>query len=540
MTKLVRVLLAIGITVVALFGSVYVVVNSLDNDRARKWLFPLVAKYVGYHLEVPGSIDTRLNRYLELELSRGKLKPVTEDTAEGEDDIEKGKEALALNAEWDHVLFRMDLLELLFWQIGLEKIVVDNLEVRVLPAKERNEQSSGLAGKNSETALVQTETEPFAIPINVAVHNLDVSDLAVFLTNEEGMTEFTLDNLMGSLKLSSDKVPILAADLNFGTIFMKAPMTLKEGPVEETIEEVAGTDIPDAESDRDTVIRDLYVLLEQPPLRFDRVKIAVDEVNAGEWKTHSVQVDFLWNASRLEANLGLGKPVSSFEIGVDIPGRNFEMNGDLRHFAIGPVINSVVTFGFLPQSIKKDILTGYLRAFADVKTQGETTDTFIKNLNGKLYVVVEDGSIDSTIVEALGFDIAETVVSLISGNPNTKVNCIVADIDIVKGVVNGDQVVVETNDSKIIGRGNIDPVNSTIDYRLAVEAGDTSPLSVPAPLFFKGPLSSPQISVEKKTLFKEIASVVVQPAVALVEWFRGKDRDIPEKSASRCDALLAH
>jgi len=518
MNTVVRVLLGISILLVAICASVFVFVNSLDNDRARKWIFPLVEKYSGYEIEVPGTIDTKLRRLLEFEMSRGELKSP---------DVEKkGEETLNLKLSWEHVLLRIDPIDLFMGQIGLKNVTVEALEAVVRPEKKVGD--------------LNRKNDAFSLPIGITIHAIDLFNVAIHLTSAEGSTDITVDRLEGSLRISSGDVPVMASDLRLGSLTIKAPLTLNEGPLEEAIEEVSGINIPDSKTDRDSVMGELYGLLEQPPLYFDQLKVAVDTVSAGTWKTSNVESSIKWDKQKLEASVALGDPVSKITASVDIPERTLDFKGDLRHFAIGPVINSIVTFGYLPRSIKEDILTGYLQAFATIETSGATTDAFINNLNGKIYLIVEEGSIDATIVEALGFDIAETVLSLLSGNQNIPINCMVADIEIHDGATNGEHFIVETSDSKIKGGGKIDLVTSTIDYRLSVEARDTSPLSVPAPIFIRGSLTKPTFSVEKKALAKEMLTIVIQPAEAFIDWIRGKDEEAAEKSISRCEKLLAH
>src|SRR5690606_23517450 len=203
-------------------------------------------------------------------------------------------------------------------------------------------------------------------------------------------------------------------------------------------------------------------------------------------------------------------------------------------------INGAVSIDLLPDSIEENIVTGTLRTNISLTTQGDDVEGILSNLNGEIFATLTDGSLDSTVVEILGFDVAETAVSFLADNPNTRLDCLAADLPIKNGVINGDQVIVATVDSRIYGQGEIDLSKQEVDYTLRTIAQDPSPLSFPTPIRIQGTFSKPRFSVEARPLLKELATSVFQPAEAFVEWLQDEDDQEQGQASKGCQGLLAH
>jgi hypothetical protein len=114
--------------------------------------------------------------------------------------------------------------------------------------------------------------------------------------------------------------------------------------------------------------------------------------------------------------------------------------------------------------------------------------------------------------------------------------CAVLDFPIKQGVARSDVFVVDTEETIILGEGNIDLHDEKLDLKLTPRAKHPSILSLRSPIHILGTFKQPKVRPDKTLAFRAGAVIVgalVNPLVALiplVETGPGKD--------ANCQALL--
>lgn len=237
--------------------------------------------------------------------------------------------------------------------------------------------------------------------------------------------------------------------------------------------------------------------------------------------------------SQLEADLK--EPKLDFSIKHTYASTHTAFSGKLQKFQIGPVVDYAlkdVEAG--PEKLTEDVLSGSLLASWDLATHGLAVDALVGALSGEVQGFMTDGKLNGTLVELVGFDLAESILAYFSNNPSTPLRCLAADFKIDDGVIDGDKLLVETRDSRLRGEGSLDLSQKTIDYTLTVQPKDPSPASFETPIQIDGTLEDLKIDLKEKVLIEKIISIPIQPITALADVITDDDH-----VRNRCQAFIA-
>ena len=129
--------------------------------------------------------------------------------------------------------------------------------------------------------------------------------------------------------------------------------------------------------------------------------------------------------------------------------------------------------------------------------------------NGELILIMAGGKISQLLIEASDLDIAQAVPLFLGKDKSTKIRCGVTDFDIEDGVLISKVVVLDTNDSLLLGNVSINLKRETINAKLDAKPKDSSIFAVQAPIVLSGQLKSPSIGLEGKKVGRRGTAAVV-------------------------------
>lgn len=184
---------------------------------------------------------------------------------------------------------------------------------------------------------------------------------------------------------------------------------------------------------------------------------------------------------------------------------------------------------------------GILFGRLDLTTSGDSIQAMAAAADGKVAALMDGGRVNALIIEALGVDIGEALGLVFTDEEEATmvaVRCFVAIFVVEGGVMRTEALVLDTEDSKVTGAGQISLGEESLDIRLKAQARDPSILSAGTPVRIHGPLMDPNIEVVTEELAEKglaaAALGVVLPLVGAVLPFIETGDDVP----SNCGPLL--
>jgi AsmA family protein len=204
--------------------------------------------------------------------------------------------------------------------------------------------------------------------------------------------------------------------------------------------------------------------------------------------------------------------VSPFSLGVTnstVDGA-FSLDGGASPVAASLQLNSK---GFdmgalLKQSNVTEMLTGTADVDVDVQGAGASTAAIMAALNGKVSMVMTDGSISEHSLDLfLGGSKAIIGGLFEEDKSSAKLTCLAAAWDVKDGIADQSVMLIDTQYSTLTGKGSIDLGKETIDETLTPHAKGVS-LNLAVPVDITGTLTNPKATPDEGTLAVKIGSLI--------------------------------
>jgi AsmA family protein len=123
---------------------------------------------------------------------------------------------------------------------------------------------------------------------------------------------------------------------------------------------------------------------------------------------------------------------------------------------------------------------------------------------------------------------------------STNIRCGVTDFDVKDGILTSKVVVLDTNDSLLVGNVQLDMKRELINAKLDAKPKDSSIFSAQIPITVSGKFKAPSVGLDNKTVGKKAAAVAVlggllNPFAAFIPFIEKGDAQNAD-----CRALLSH
>lgn len=167
-----------------------------------------------------------------------------------------------------------------------------------------------------------------------------------------------------------------------------------------------------------------------------------------------------------------------------------------------------------PRGSASSYLTGELLASVKVTGSGRSTAEILASLNGKVRVLLQDGTLSHLVTEAAGLDIAQALGVAMKGDEPLPLRCARVDLLIDHGVATPTLALLDNRDSTVRIEGKIDLRDESLALRATVRPKDFSPLALRAPLIVTGHLADPKVGVEGTRLLPRVLAAIALGFVA--------------------------
>ena len=163
---------------------------------------------------------------------------------------------------------------------------------------------------------------------------------------------------------------------------------------------------------------------------------------------------------------------------------------------------------------------GQVNGTFDLTGRGNSVAHMLGSSDGKAALIVADGEVSKLMMEMVGLHIWEILHLKIAGDKSVKINCGIADFNVQHGVMTPNVLLLDTEVTRIDMSGDINLGQETLDLTLVPKTKQTSLIALRTPIYIRGTLSRPKVSLDKTRLalrtLGAAALGAVNPLLALV------------------------
>jgi uncharacterized protein involved in outer membrane biogenesis len=191
-----------------------------------------------------------------------------------------------------------------------------------------------------------------------------------------------------------------------------------------------------------------------------------------------------------------------------------------------------------PQVEQMKATIGEINGEARLSATGNSVATLLANSNGEIKALINQGTVSKLLLEQMGLNIGNIVLTKLFGDKPVQLNCLASDLIVKDGVAGTRSFVADTDEAVIRINGTVDLSREQLDLTLKPETKGLRIISLRAPIYIRGPFKQPDVSIDKGVLALKAGSAAalaaVSPLAALLPLINaGPGKDSP------CGALLA-
>jgi uncharacterized protein involved in outer membrane biogenesis len=157
---------------------------------------------------------------------------------------------------------------------------------------------------------------------------------------------------------------------------------------------------------------------------------------------------------------------------------------------------------------------GQINADASLSSTGNSVAALLGASNGEVKALIDEGTVSKMLLEQMGLNIGNIVLTTLFGDKQVKLNCMASDFQVSNGLMRTRTFVVDTDEAVITGDGSVNLANEQMDLTLNPKTKGLRIFSLRSPLHVRGSFSKPEVSVDKGVLALKAGGAVALGLVA--------------------------
>ena len=164
---------------------------------------------------------------------------------------------------------------------------------------------------------------------------------------------------------------------------------------------------------------------------------------------------------------------------------------------------------------------GEINGDAQLSATGNSVASLLAASNGELKTLINQGEVSKLLLEQMGLNVGNIILTKLFGDKQVKLNCMATDFDVINGLMQTRMFVVDTEEAIITVSGSVNLATEKLDLTLRPETKSLRIFSLRAPLYVRGSFSNPDVSVDKGVLALKAGgalalATLAAPAAALL------------------------
>jgi len=163
---------------------------------------------------------------------------------------------------------------------------------------------------------------------------------------------------------------------------------------------------------------------------------------------------------------------------------------------------------------------GEINGDAALTATGNSVAAMLGSSNGELKTLINHGAISKLLLEEMGLNIGNVVVSKLFGDKQVKLNCMAGDFTVTNGLAQARTFTLDTEDAIITITGDVNLAQEQLNLTINPRSKGLRIISLRSPLYVTGPFKDPNVGVDKGVLALKtggaIALGVLAPVAAIL------------------------
>ncbi len=139
---------------------------------------------------------------------------------------------------------------------------------------------------------------------------------------------------------------------------------------------------------------------------------------------------------------------------------------------------------------------GTISGSAQINSTGNSLSSLLGHGDGGLRLGMAGGDVSALLVNLAGLQFGNALLSALGVPEKAQIRCFVGDFVLKNGVVDTRQLLLDTSEARVQGKGSVNLLTETINYTLESDARHFSVGTLKAPIDITGRLKSPSIAPE--------------------------------------------
>lgn len=159
---------------------------------------------------------------------------------------------------------------------------------------------------------------------------------------------------------------------------------------------------------------------------------------------------------------------------------------------------------------------GEVNGDASLSATGNSIAGMLATSNGEIKGLINEGTISKLLLEQIGLNIGNVILSQLFGDKQVQLNCMATDLSVTNGLIETRTLIVDTEDAILNITGKIDLGKEELDLTIRPKSKGLRIVSLRAPLYVTGDFKKPNVNVDKGVLALKAGGAIVLGALAPV------------------------
>jgi uncharacterized protein involved in outer membrane biogenesis len=167
-----------------------------------------------------------------------------------------------------------------------------------------------------------------------------------------------------------------------------------------------------------------------------------------------------------------------------------------------------------PTIEKMQATVGEINGDAQLSATGNSIATLLASANGEVKTLINQGSVSKLLLEEMGLNIGNVVLTKLLGDKPVQLNCMATDFGVTNGLMQTRTFVVDTDEATITADGTVNLANEQMNLTLRPQTKSFRIFSLRSPLHVSGPFSKPNVGVDKGAVAMKAGGAVLLATAA--------------------------